>query len=231
MKGENNMGIFSRVMNIFKSNTNAVLDKVEDPVKLYDMKIRELLETMHKVEGDTADVIASVKKLESDIEEINGQIQSDSELAEAAAKEGNRDDVERILSHKATLTFQKETLEKTLESLNKSAENAKNTYNRMKVTVDEMSRKKYIFQAKMTAAEAQRKINEISSTTAIGETQSIEDEINRRSYAAEAIDELRSMNEGGIDDLVNKYNTSNSDIQTEADELMKKYRNRSNKKG
>ena len=225
------MGIFSRVMNIFKSNTNAVLDKVEDPVKLYDMKIRELLETMHKVEGDTADVIASVKKLESDIEEINGQIQSDSELAEAAAKEGNRDDVERILSHKATLTFQKETLEKTLESLNKSAENAKNTYNRMKVTVDEMSRKKYIFQAKMTAAEAQRKINEISSTTAIGETQSIEDEINRRSYAAEAIDELRSMNEGGIDDLVNKYNTSNSDIQTEADELMKKYRNRSNKKG
>lgn len=225
------MGIFSRVMNIFKSNTNAVLDKVEDPVKLYDMKIRELLETMHKVEGDTADVIASVKKLESDIEEINNQIQTDSELAEAAAKEGNRDDVERILSHKATLTFQKETLEKTLESLNKSAENAKNTYNRMKVTVDEMSRKKYIFQAKMTAAEAQKKINEISSTTAIGETQSIEDEINRRSYAAEAIDELRSMNEGGIDDLVNKYNTSNSDIQTEADELMKKYRNRSNKKG
>ena len=225
------MGIFSRVMNIFKSNTNAVLDKVEDPIKLYDMKIRELLETMHKVEGDTADVIASVKKLESDIEEINGQIQTDSELAEASAKGGNRDDVERILSHKATLTFQKETLEKTLESLNKSAENAKNTYNRMKVTVDEMSRKKYIFQAKMTAAEAQRKINEISSTTAIGETQSIEDEINRRSYAAEAIDELRSMNEGGIDDLVNKYNTSNSDIQTEADELMKKYRNRSNKKG
>lgn len=225
------MGIFSRVMNIFKSNTNAVLDKVEDPVKLYDMKIRELLETMHKVEGDTADVIASVKKLESDIEGINGQIQMDSELAEAAAKEGNRDDVERILSHKATLSFQKETLEKTLDSLNKSAENAKNTYNRMKVTVDEMSRKKYIFQAKMTAAEAQRKINEISSTTAIGETQSIEDEINRRSYAAEAIDELRSMNEGGIDDLVNKYNMSNSDIQTEADELMKKYRNRSNKKG
>lgn len=225
------MGIFSRVVNIFKSNTNAVLDKVEDPVKLYDMKIRELLETMHKVEGDTADVIASVKKLESDIEGINGQIQVDSELAEAAAKEGNRDDVERILSHKATLSFQKETLEKTLDSLNKSAENAKNTYNRMKVTVDEMSRKKYIFQAKMTAAEAQRKINEISSTTAIGETQSIEDEINRRSYAAEAIDELRSMNEGGIDDLVNKYNMSNSDIQTEADELMKKYRNRSNKKG
>ena len=225
------MGIFSRVMNIFKSNTNAVLDKVEDPVKLYDMKIRELLETMHKVEGDTADVIASVKKLESDIEKVNGQIQVDSELAEAAAKEGNRDDVERILSHKATLSFQKETLEKTLDSLNKSAENAKNTYNRMKVTVDEMSRKKYIFQAKMTAAEAQRKINEISSTTAIGETQSIEDEINRRSYAAEAIDELRSMNEGGIDDLVNKYNMSNSDIQTEADELMKKYRNRSNKKG
>ena len=225
------MGIFSRVVNIFKSNTNAVLDKVEDPVKLYDMKIRELLETMHKVEGDTADVIASVKKLESDIEVINGQIRNDSELAEAAAKEGNRDDVERILSHKATLTFQKETLEKTLESLNKSAENAKNTYNRMKVTVDEMSRKKYIFQAKMTAAEAQKKINEISSTTAIGETQSIEDEINRRSYAAEAIDELRSMNEGGIDDLVNKYNMSNSDIQTEADELMKKYRNRSNKKG
>lgn len=225
------MGIFSRVVNIFKSNTNAVLDKVEDPVKLYDMKIRELLETMHKVEGDTADVIASVKKLESDIEKVNGQIQVDSELAEAAAKKGNRDDVERILSHKATLSFQKETLEKTLDSLNKSAENAKNTYNRMKVTVDEMSRKKYIFQAKMTAAEAQRKINEISSTTAIGETQSIEDEINRRSYAAEAIDELRSMNEGGIDDLVNKYNTSNSDIQTEADELMKKYRNRSNKKG
>ena len=225
------MGIFSRVVNIFKSNTNAVLDKVEDPVKLYDMKIRELLETMHKVEGDTADVIASVKKLESDIEKVNGQIQADSELAEAAAKEGNRDDVERILSHKATLSFQKETLEKTLESLNKSAENAKNTYNRMKVTVDEMSRKKYIFQAKMTAAEAQRKINEISSTSAIGETQSIEDEINRRSYAAEAIDELRSMNEGGIDDLVNKYNMSNSDIQTEADELMKKYRNRSNKKG
>lgn len=225
------MGIFSRVVNIFKSNTNAVLDKVEDPVKLYDMKIRELLETMHKVEGDTADVIASVKKLESDIEGINGQIQMDSELAEAAAKKGNRDDVERILSHKATLSFQKETLEKTLDSLNKSAENAKNTYNRMKVTVDEMSRKKYIFQAKMTAAEAQKKINEISSTTAIGETQSIEDEINRRSYAAEAIDELRSMNEGGIDDLVNKYNMSNSDIQTEADELMKKYRNRSNKKG
>ena len=38
------MGFFSRIKNVMKANANAALESVEDPVKLYDLKLKELME-------------------------------------------------------------------------------------------------------------------------------------------------------------------------------------------
>lgn len=222
------MGIFSRMVNLFKSNANSALDKMEDPIKLYDLKMKELLESMHKVEGDTAEVIASVKKSDMELEKLDSEIKSIESMAKAAAKSGNRADVEKLLQHKADIKHQRDVVQATRDSLQNSADQAKATYERLKSAVEEMNRKKYVLQAKMTAAEAQQKINDITSSVNIGgiNTESIEDAVDRKTLAAQAVAELRD-GDNDIDSLINKYSSASADIQEEADALMSKYSKKS----
>ena len=101
------MGIFSRMVNLFKSNTNSVLDKMEDPIKLYDLKMKELLESMHKVEGDTAEVIASVKKSDMELEKLDSEIKSIESMAKAAAPNVQLEAIAVISSAETGGTWQK----------------------------------------------------------------------------------------------------------------------------
>ena len=55
-------GILSRFKDIMSSNINALLDKVEDPMKMIDQYLRNLESDLGKVKAETAAVMAEETK-------------------------------------------------------------------------------------------------------------------------------------------------------------------------
>ena len=51
------MGILDRFSTIVKANINALLDKAEDPSKMIDQYLTELMESLAEVKKETAGVI------------------------------------------------------------------------------------------------------------------------------------------------------------------------------
>ena len=88
------MGIFTRFRDIISSNINAMLDKAEDPEKLIKLMIREMEDTLVEIKASCAGVMASMKKIQRQLDEVQTRIKYWGERAALAARKG-RDDLAR----------------------------------------------------------------------------------------------------------------------------------------
>ena len=88
------MGIFTRFRDIVSSNINAMLDKAEDPEKLIRLMIREMEDTLVKIKTACAGVMASGKKVQRQLTEMQAKSDYWEEKAELAV-EMDRDDLAR----------------------------------------------------------------------------------------------------------------------------------------
>lgn len=67
-------GILSRFKDIMSSNINALLDKVEDPMKMIDQYLRNLESDLGKVKAETAAVMAEETKSKRELDECIASI-------------------------------------------------------------------------------------------------------------------------------------------------------------
>ncbi len=88
------MGIFTRFRDIISSNISAMLDKAEDPEKLIKLMIREMEDTLVEIKTSCAGVMASMKKIQRQLDEALSRAKHWEERAALAAKKG-RDDLAR----------------------------------------------------------------------------------------------------------------------------------------
>lgn len=88
------MGIFTRFRDIVSSNINAMLDKAEDPEKLIKLMIREMEDTLVEIKASCAGVLASSKKVQRQMQEVQSRSRYWEEKAALAVKKG-RDDLAR----------------------------------------------------------------------------------------------------------------------------------------
>lgn len=82
------MGIFKRVKDIFNSNVNAALDKMEDPKKMIDLMISELEETLINIKASRAQRVAELKSFTREAEGLNASVARWQERAELAVEAG-----------------------------------------------------------------------------------------------------------------------------------------------
>ena len=88
------MGIFTRVRDIISSNINAMLDKAEDPDKLVVLMIREMEDTLVEIKASCASAMATQKKIDREIAEVNRKVQEWADRAQLAVDK-DRDDLAR----------------------------------------------------------------------------------------------------------------------------------------
>jgi phage shock protein A len=88
------MGIFTRFRDIVSSNINAMLDKAEDPEKLIRLMIREMEDTLIELKAACAEVMASRKKTERQLDSARSREEEWGKKAELAVNKG-RDDLAR----------------------------------------------------------------------------------------------------------------------------------------
>ncbi|MFA6240963.1 MAG: phage shock protein PspA [Candidatus Hydrogenedentales bacterium] len=85
------MGIFTRVRDIISSNINSMLDKAEDPEKLVKLMIREMEDTLVEVKASCAGAMATKKKIERELDDVNKRESEWSGKAQLAVDKARED--------------------------------------------------------------------------------------------------------------------------------------------
>ena len=225
-------GILSRFKDIMSSNINALLDKVEDPMKMIDQYLRNLESDLGKVKAETAAVMAEETKSKRELDECIASINKMQTYAEKALLSGNEADARTFLSKKGVLNNKLISIQQTYDIAKENSTKMREMHDKLIKDISQLNTRRDELKAKMAVANTQEKLNKIGSSVngAIGNMSKFDEmeaKINKKLDTANAMAELNnSQKEENIDDLIAKYdnetkNTS-SEIDNELSELKSK---------
>ena len=227
-------GILSRFKDIMSSNINALLDKVEDPMKMIDQYLRNLESDLGKVKAETAAVMAEETKSKRELDECIDSINKMQTYAEKALLSGNEADARTFLSKKGELNNKLISLQQTYDIAKENSTKMREMHDKLIKDISQLNTRRDELKAKMAVVNTQEKLNKIGSSVngAIGNMSKFDEmeaKINKKLDTANAMAELNnSQKEENIEDLIAKYdnetkNTS-SEIDDELSELKSKLR-------
>ena len=225
-------GILSRFKDIMSSNINALLDKVEDPMKMIDQYLRNLESDLGKVKAETTAVMAEETKSKRELDECMDSINKMQTYAEKALLSGNEADARTFLSKKGELNNKLISLQQTYDMAKENSTKMREMHDKLIKDISQLNTRRDELKAKMAVANTQEKLNKIGSSVngAIGNMSKFDEmeaKINKKLDTANAMAELNnSQKEENIEDLIAKYdnetkNTS-SEIDNELSELKSK---------
>ena len=217
------MSIARRLSLIFKSKANKALDRAEDPRETLDYSYQKQLEMLQKVRRGVADVATSRKRLEIQMQQLQGSADKLQGQAQQAVTAGRDDLAREALSRRAAVNQQISDLATQHASLQAEEEKLTVASQRLQAKVDAFRTRKETIKATYTAAEAQSKIGEAFAgiSEEMGDVglaiQRAEDKTLQMQARAGAVDELLAS--GALDDASLPPGSRDDDIQHELDQL------------
>ena len=219
-------GILSRFKDIMSSNINALLDKVEDPMKMIDQYLRNLESDLGKVKAETAAVMADETKSKRELDECIDSINKMQTYAEKALLSGNEADARTFLSKKGELNNKLISLQQTYDIAKENSTKMREMYDKLIKDISQLNTRRDELKAKMTVANTQEKLNKIGSSVngAIGNMSKFDEmeaKINKKLDTANAMAELNnSQKEENIEDLIAKYDNETKNTSSEIDDEL-----------
>lgn len=220
-------GILSRFKDIMSANINAILDKVEDPMKMIEQYLRDLESDLGKVKSETASVMAQETKSKRELDECLSSIEKMQTYAEKALLAGNESDARTFLSKKAELEKKLESLQKNYEISKENSTKMRAMHDKLVEDIAQLNSRKDELKAKMAIAQAQEKINKIGTSFdgvkgTISKFSEIEEKINKKLDTADAMAKLNSSkSQENIEDLMGKYDSKNASSSIEVESELK----------
>lgn len=219
-------GILSRFKDIMSSNINALLDKVEDPMKMIDQYLRNLESDLGKVKAETAAVMAEETKSKRELDECIDSINKMQTYAEKALLSGNEADARTFLSKKGELNNKLISLQQTYDIAKENSTKMREMHDKLIKDISQLNTRRDELKAKMTVANTQEKLNKIGSSVngAIGNMSKFDEmeaKINKKLDTANAMAELNnSQKEENIEDLIAKYDNETKNTSSEIDDEL-----------
>ena len=219
-------GILSRFKDIMSSNINALLDKVEDPMKMIDQYLRNLESDLGKVKAETAAVMAEETKSKRELDECIASINKMQTYAEKALLSGNEADARTFLSKKGELNNKLISLQQTYNIAKENSTKMREMHDKLIKDISQLNTRRDELKAKMTVANTQEKLNKIGSSVngAIGNMSKFDEmeaKINKKLDTANAMAELNnSQKEENIEDLIAKYDNETKNTSSEIDDEL-----------
>ena len=219
-------GILSRFKDIMSSNINALLDKVEDPMKIIDQYLRNLESDLGKVKAETAAVMAEETKSKRELDECIDSINKMQTYAENALLSGNEADARTFLSKKGELNNKLISLQQTYDIAKENSTKMREMHDKLIKDISQLNTRRDELKAKMTVANTQEKLNKIGSSVngAIGNMSKFDEmeaKINKKLDTANAMAELNnSKKEENIEDLIAKYDNETKNTSSEIDDEL-----------
>ena len=219
-------GILSRFKDIMSSNINALLDKVEDPMKMIDQYLRNLESDLGKVKAETAAVMAEETKSKRELDECVDSINKMQTYAEKALLSGNEADARTFLSKKGELNNKLISLQQTYDIAKENSTKMREMHDKLIKDISQLNTRRDELKAKMAVANTQEKLNKIGSRVngAIGNMSKFDEmeaKINKKLDTANAMAELNnSKKEENIEDLIAKYDNETKNTSSEIDDEL-----------
>ena len=219
-------GILSRFKDIMSSNINALLDKVEDPMKMIDQYLRNLVSDLGKVKAETAAVMAEETKSKRELDECIDSINKMQTYAEKALLSGNEADARTFLSKKGELNNKLISLQQTYDMAKENSTKMREMHDKLIKDISQLNTRRDELKAKMAVANTQEKLNKVGSSVngAIGNMSKFDEmeaKINKKLDTANAMAELNnSQKEENIEDLIAKYDNETKNTSSEIDDEL-----------
>ena len=219
-------GMLSRFKDIMSSNINALLDKVEDPMKMIDQYLRNLESDLGKVKAETAAVMAEETKSKRELDECIDSINKMQTYAEKALLSGNEADARTFLSKKGELNNKLISLQQTYDMAKENSTKMREMHDKLIKDISQLNTRRDELKAKMAVANTQEKLNKIGSSVngAIGNMSKFDEmeaKINKKLDTANAMAELNnSQKEENIEDLIAKYDNETKNTSSEIDDEL-----------
>jgi phage shock protein A len=185
------MGIFSRFRDIINSNISAMLDKAEDPEKLIKLMIREMEDTLVEIKASCAGVMASDKKVQREMEEVQSRAKEWEDRAGLAVSK-NRDDLAReALVEKRRYAERAEALVQESIRLNAIVEQYQDDIRQLEEKLGSAREKQRILVQRHIRANrskrAQEEIRRFDSSEAMFKFEDLENRIERMEAEADLV--------------------------------------------
>ncbi|MHB1483681.1 MAG: PspA/IM30 family protein, partial [Saccharofermentanales bacterium] len=97
------MAILERFNDIIKANINALVDKMEDPSKMIDQYLRDMMDDLAEVKRSTASVMAEETRTKRLVDDNQAQVAKYSDFAKKALIAKNDDDARTFIAKKQSL--------------------------------------------------------------------------------------------------------------------------------
>ena len=218
------MGILDRFTTIVKANINSLLDQAEDPAKMVDQYLSDMLESLAEVKKETAGVMAEETRTRARVEENAAEAEKYAALAKKALQAGSEEDARVFITKKQQLEAQGKSFAEAYAAARENAEKMRQMHDKLVSDIEELKRRREAIKAKVAVAKTQGKINEFSSASdkaadAMGAFQRMEEKADRMLAQENAIAELNSAAADPAEALEEKYaSAGNASVD---DELAK----------
>lgn len=200
------MAILSRFADIIAANVNYLLDKAEDPEKMVDQYLRELLDDLAEVKKDTALIMAEETRTKRLLDENEAQVQKYAEYAKRAVLADNDEDARVFLAKKQELEARGVDLHTTYSAAHENAAKMRQMHDKLVRDINALNARKDSIKVKVAVAKTQERLNKVgeyaaSAQSALGAFSRMEEKADRMLDMANAeadlnlrpIDEARAL--------------------------------------
>ena len=220
------MGILNRFKDIMSANINAILDRCENPEKMIDEYMRQVVEQLADVKKETAGVMAEEKRTKRLVDENAEQVTKYDQLARKALTAGNEEDAKTFLAKKQEYVNNGVDLQKSYEVAKANATKMKEMHDKLTKDVQELEQRRKNVKSKVAVAKTQEKLNKVSSSMgtasdAMNAFERMEQKADNMRDRANSTAELNEDVDAGIESLEDKYNNPSASVDEELEKLKK----------
>ncbi len=207
------MNFFTRIWQVIKANINALINRIEDPQKVLEQSIRDMQKQVQRVRADVINVIAEEKKLKSQVDKYQKEIERWEKNAMLAVKEGKEDLAREALRRKRESIQYVQQLQPQWEKQVAISERLKEEYYQLKDKIENAQRKKRNLIMRLKHAETQKRLQgmltELTSDRAF-------EQLERKIAETEALTEAKmELEEVSLERQFEKLASTDLDVEEE----------------
>jgi len=189
------MAILERFNDIIKANINAILDKMEDPSKMIDQYLMEMMDDLSEVKHDTAGVMAEETRAKRLLDDNLAEIGKYADFSKKALLDGKEDDARVFIGKKQQLESAGKGLQAAYESAHFNATKMRQMHDKLSLDIESLQARREMIKAKVSIAKTQEKLNEVVSSAektqaAMGAFERMEKKADKMLDEASAMAEL-----------------------------------------
>lgn len=219
------MAILDRFGDIIRANINALIDSMEDPEKMIDQYLRDMLEDLAEVRRSTAGVMAEEARTQRLADENRAESGKYAAYAKKALAAGSEGDARVFIAKKLELDKSGAALASACALARENAAKMRRMHDKLAGDIEILKSRRETIKAKMAVAKTQEALNRatasIKGNRGVGSAfDRMEDKADRMLDEANAMSELASAPVDEAEALERKYGAmSDSSVDDELNRM------------